>query len=182
MTEFDWNSYQTAAGRTLIAAPVHEIAIGDRAVVLAVNRLAMIAARLSAMCETENTPIMQVWNMTGLVGETGELVDLVKKDVFHQHTITAETYQEEVGDALWYVAAGCTVEGYSMADVANKVPSGSRFYNGLALYFKTLGSFADLVGVDLEKAAQGNNKKLLKRFPNGFNSEDSKSRVDKLVR
>lgn len=47
------------------------------------------------------------WVM-GLTGETGELVDLLKKNVYHSHPVTDELVQKitkELGDVQWYLNA-----------------------------------------------------------------------------
>lgn len=40
----------------------------------------------------------------GLVGETGELVDLLKKTLYHDHPADKAKIREEAGDVLWYLA------------------------------------------------------------------------------
>lgn len=51
---------------------------------------------------------MIVWNALGLAGEAGEVVDEVKKAIFHQHGIDHAKLGKEIGDVLWYVAALCS--------------------------------------------------------------------------
>ena len=82
--------YQKQAARTLIDAPGFDIS---------------------------DPEIMMVWNALGLAGEAGEVADLVKKGVFHQHGLDLEKLKKELGDVLWYVAALCTTSGLSMSDV-----------------------------------------------------------------
>jgi len=43
------------------------------------------------------------WSM-GLAGETGEVVDYLKKCVFHGHDLDKEKLTKELGDVLWYLA------------------------------------------------------------------------------
>ena len=40
----------------------------------------------------------------GLSGESGELIDHVKKAVFHGHDLNQEYLAKELGDILWYLA------------------------------------------------------------------------------
>lgn len=54
----------------------------------------------------------------GLVGEAGELVDLLKKEIFHKHNVSGERLELEMGDVLWYLAAIATLQGLSLADIA----------------------------------------------------------------
>ena len=40
----------------------------------------------------------------GLAGETGEVVDHLKKITFHGHAVNKAALTHEIGDLLWYVA------------------------------------------------------------------------------
>ncbi len=55
----------------------------------------------------------------GLAGESGEVIELVKKHLFHGHALDRERLKKELGDVLWYLAAICTAEGLSLGDVAD---------------------------------------------------------------
>lgn len=44
----------------------------------------------------------------GLVGESGEVVDDIKKRVFHGREVPIEHTAEELGDVIWYIANICT--------------------------------------------------------------------------
>lgn len=61
--------------------------------------------------------VMIIWNAIGLAGEAGEVADLVKKGIFHQHGLDRGAMQKELGDVLWYVAALCTKLGLDMDEV-----------------------------------------------------------------
>ena len=54
----------------------------------------------------------------GLAGETGEVVEIVKKHVFHGKALDDARLAEEIGDVLWYVAAVCSSRGLSLQEVA----------------------------------------------------------------
>ncbi len=86
----DADRYQQLAARTLIDSP--DFAITD-------------------------AQVMLVWNATGLAGETGEVVDHIKKGIFHQRGIDRETVKRELGDVAWYLAALCTCLGLTMSEV-----------------------------------------------------------------
>jgi len=45
----------------------------------------------------------------GLAGETGELVDYLKKYIFHSHPLDLEKVSDELGDLFWYLNALCTL-------------------------------------------------------------------------
>ena len=40
----------------------------------------------------------------GLAGESGEMIDHVKKAVFHGHPLDKQYLEKELGDLLWYIA------------------------------------------------------------------------------
>ena len=79
----------------------------------------------------------------GIAGESGEFVDLIKKALFHGHTLDFTKAKSELGDILYYVAWA-----------------------------------ADALGLNLDDVMECNVAKLLKRYPNGFNSADSIKRAD----
>ena len=87
------SEYQQQARRTLIDRPDFEI--GDQ-------------------------QIMLVWNAVGLAGEAGEVAELIKKGVFHQHGVDVADLGKELGDVLWYVAALCTTAGLDMGEVMQR--------------------------------------------------------------
>lgn len=61
---------------------------------------------------SENTDLGGLLNgCLGLAGESGELLDIVKKWVFHEKPLDQEHLKKELGDVLWYVA----LISYSMA-------------------------------------------------------------------
>ena len=54
----------------------------------------------------------------GLVGEVGEVVDLVKKHLDQRHPLSQDKIAEELGDVLWYLAEACDTVGVSLHTVA----------------------------------------------------------------
>lgn len=51
---------------------------------------------------------MSVKNIAlGLIGEAGEIADLIKKQVYHGHPINLTEIKKELGDLLWYFARLC---------------------------------------------------------------------------
>lgn len=52
------------------------------------------------------------------LGEVGELQNLIKKHVFHGHTLVRGDVVDEMGDVLWYIAQLCTDLGVDMSEVA----------------------------------------------------------------
>ena len=54
----------------------------------------------------------------GLVGEAGEVADLIKKVEGHGHALDVGKLDEELGDLLWYVAATAESYGRSLNVIA----------------------------------------------------------------
>ena len=54
----------------------------------------------------------------GLAGEAGEVIDQLKKVIFHGHKLNPGKLTEELGDVLFYVAALATICGIVMEDIA----------------------------------------------------------------
>ena len=53
----------------------------------------------------------------GLAGETGEVVDMVKKALYQGHAVDPERFVDELGDVLWYVVLICSALGFSLEQV-----------------------------------------------------------------
>lgn len=54
----------------------------------------------------------------GLSGEVGELLNKIKKNLFHHHFISYDEIAEEIGDCLWYLHAIATKFGLDMGEIA----------------------------------------------------------------
>jgi len=54
----------------------------------------------------------------GLAGEAGEVVDLIKKHLYHGHPLDKDKLTREIGDLAWYCAFIATVVGIEFDDVA----------------------------------------------------------------
>lgn len=77
----------------------------------------------------------QVTNYTlGLAGETGEVVDILKKVLFHGHKLDVDKLSYELGDVLFYLTAIATMHNISLADIAtmNVRKLRARYPNGFS--------------------------------------------------
>lgn len=54
----------------------------------------------------------------GLSGESGELVDQLKKVIHHDHPLDVEDVKKEMGDVLWYLSALATTLNIDLNEVA----------------------------------------------------------------
>lgn len=55
----------------------------------------------------------------GISGESGEVVDHIKRHVFHGHELNVGEIRNELGDVLHYAAGLATMCGLSLEDVAS---------------------------------------------------------------
>ena len=55
----------------------------------------------------------------GLSGESGEVVDHIKKHVFHGHELNVKEIEIELGDSFHYLAGLATICGLSLESIAN---------------------------------------------------------------
>lgn len=74
----------------------------------------------------------------GLSGEAGELVDLMKKEIHHEHPEDRVAKKKEVGDILHYLAGICTMYGFTLEEAAtlNLIKLQERYPDG----FKSVDS------------------------------------------
>jgi len=84
------NTYQQLASRTMIDEPDFEISPKQ---------------------------VMLSWWAIGLAGESGEVLDLVKKGIYHQQGMDQDKIKKELGDVLWYVSALCGELGFTLEEV-----------------------------------------------------------------
>jgi NTP pyrophosphatase (non-canonical NTP hydrolase) len=61
---------------------------------------------------------MQVWNLIGLLGESGEIAGSFVKAFFNGHgDIDSAALRKELGDVEWYTAALCTKSNIELSEV-----------------------------------------------------------------
>lgn len=56
----------------------------------------------------------------GLVGETGEVVDHVKKVMEQGHSLDTVKIEEELGDLMWYIAKAARNIGTSLDEIGEQ--------------------------------------------------------------
>lgn len=77
-------------------------------------------AAMRTDCEHKNDYDMLRNAAYGLCGESGEVIDLLKKHEFQKHPLNEDAIAEELGDVLWYIAQACTSLGLPMDYVMEK--------------------------------------------------------------
>lgn len=53
----------------------------------------------------------------GLAGESGEVLDIVKKWIFHENGLDIDHLKKELGDVMWYVAMICESAGFTLDEI-----------------------------------------------------------------
>jgi NTP pyrophosphatase (non-canonical NTP hydrolase) len=59
---------------------------------------------------------MVLWCSVGLSGEVGELLNHLKKYIFHGEDFLRDYAIEEVGDILWYLSSICTILNIDLSE------------------------------------------------------------------
>lgn len=66
----------------------------------------------------DGDPLQRLILALGLNGESGEVAELIKKEIGHGHPRQPARMIEELGDALWYVSELARHEGFTLEEVA----------------------------------------------------------------
>lgn len=74
-------------------------------------------ARLTANTDLTLVNALCNWSM-GIAGESGELVDYIKKVVYHGKPLDKDNIISELGDILWYIANLAKELDITLEDVA----------------------------------------------------------------
>lgn len=71
----------------------------------------------------------------GLAGEVGEVLEVVKKSLYHGHVLNRDSLKKELGDSMWYLARLAAVYGFSLEDIAiaNIEKLNERYPNGFTV-------------------------------------------------
>ncbi len=56
----------------------------------------------------------------GLCGESGEVIDILKKHLSQGHELNKEKMAEELGDVAWYLAETAYALGYDLEDILQR--------------------------------------------------------------
>lgn len=78
---------------------------------------------------------MLVNGVMGLNGESGEVIDVVKKHMFQGHELDKDKIKKELGDVMWYVAEVCEALDLSLDEVmeGNIEKLAKRFKDGFTV-------------------------------------------------
>jgi len=66
----------------------------------------------------ENRKEMLTYTALGLMGESGEVAEMIKKACYHGHPLDTEALCRELGDVLWYLAVMADGLGVGLEEIA----------------------------------------------------------------
>ena len=75
-----------------------------------------ISRRTLHMNDNQNLTVSNL--AMGLAGESGEVVDYLKKIYHHGHILNKQKIMDELGDVLWYVSSLAYVHDIDLEEVA----------------------------------------------------------------
>ena len=56
----------------------------------------------------------------GIAGESGEIVDAVKKSVIYGKPLDTANMREEIGDIMWYIALACRTLDFDLNEILDE--------------------------------------------------------------
>jgi NTP pyrophosphatase (non-canonical NTP hydrolase) len=68
-------------------------------------------------CSIEDPRELLILTALGIAGESGEVVDTLKKVLYHSHELNVTELSKEIGDLLWYMVLLCDTIGVRLDDV-----------------------------------------------------------------
>jgi len=131
----------------------------------------------------------------GLIGEFGEVVEIIKKAEHHGHQLDRAKLASEIGDVMWYIAEGASIndeelsthgldyDKWSVVYIAQSIASqaaslqngGGDYHEHLVAQMQTL---CRRYGIDFDDVLVKNIAKLEARYPEGFCEAASVARSD----
>ncbi|GCE31068.1 MazG family protein [Dictyobacter alpinus] len=84
--------------------------------------IATYAKEVQRTCDIKDQRERLILSALGIAGEGGEIVDLLKKSLYHSHDLDTSDLCKELGDLLWYMtllseSVGLTLEDIMQANV-----------------------------------------------------------------
>ena len=76
-------------------------------------------SEITKLVQTEGSKMSDILinGVMGLCGESGEVIDLVKKHLAQGHELDKERLAKELGDVAWYLAETAYAIGYDLEDI-----------------------------------------------------------------
>ena len=110
----DWKERITYLQEELIDGLMYCEHIKELGQVITANEYQKLALRTASEMSLDN---LLVNGALGLGGESGEVLDSIKKHKFQGHELDKEHIKEELGDVMWYIAAIATSLDIKLTDI-----------------------------------------------------------------
>ena len=81
------------------------------------NEYQKLTMKFASPVSTATKDNLLLQGVMGLNGEAGEVIDIVKKYLFHGHDLDTEHLAKELGDVMWYIATAAEAIGYDLDDI-----------------------------------------------------------------
>lgn len=131
----------------------------------------------------------------GLIGEAGEVVDVVKKWMFQSGDnapLPVDKLVEEIGDVLWYCAEYCTGQSTQIGEYYNGMVTWCQYPYRYAMALAKYAVECDITSVistcegflqhwcdkGIDDVMEKNIEKLKRRYPDGFDVNRSMNRKE----
>lgn len=75
------------------------------------------AKEVHRTCSISDPKELLTLTALGIAGEAGEVVDTIKKVLYHAHELDVAHLQKELGDLLWYMVLLCESVNITLDDV-----------------------------------------------------------------
>ena len=99
---------------------------------MTLNEYQTAAMRTASGTSTASDENLILNGAMGLNGESGEIIDMLKKNMFQGHELDKEHLAKECGDVLWYCAILAKGLGYTLDEIGemNKSKLEARYPDG----------------------------------------------------
>lgn len=128
---------------------------------------------------------------SGILGEAGEVMDLLKKEVFHGQVVPREKFVEELGDLLWYIAlipddVECeprngdilAFEDFRMCHLNLLIASATDGHDRDCMLSLLKELVEEFFKFSMDEVMQVNIAKLERRYKDGFSTKAAVARAD----
>ncbi|HEY3993734.1 MAG TPA: nucleoside triphosphate pyrophosphohydrolase family protein [Ktedonobacteraceae bacterium] len=75
------------------------------------------AKEVHRTCSIEDHRELLTLTALGIAGEAGEVVDIIKKVLYHAHELDTSELCKEMGDLFWYMTLLCETVGLTLDNV-----------------------------------------------------------------
>lgn len=87
---------------------------------MTINEYQQAALRTESKLSEDDFYTRLLQGVLGLVGESGEAADMLKKHIFQGHDLDREHFAKELGDIAWYLAISADAIGYDLESVLQR--------------------------------------------------------------